>query len=281
MAIRDILVHLDPTPRCRARLELALALASAHGARVVGLYAVAAPYVPDFVPGVAPEQLREADRAKAAEAERAFREAAGRAGVEHEWRGPDGRPLGLADVIDEVVVHARHADLAIVGQHDDDDALGLVPADLPDQVLLDAGRPVLVVPYAGQFRSVGERVMVAWNASREATRAVHDALPLLRAAKKVVVLAVNPGEAPGAGHGEIPGADISAHLARHGVKAEAEHVHADDIQVGDMLLSRAADEGVDLIVCGGYGQPRLREVVLGGVTRHLLKQMTVPVLFSH
>jgi nucleotide-binding universal stress UspA family protein len=149
-------------------------------------------------------------------------------------------------------------------------------------VILGVGRPVLVIPHSGEFPVIGERVLVAWDASRLATRAVNDALPLLESAREVVVMAVNPRTEEGErGHGEIPSADICLHLARHGVRAEAQHLYADDLGVGPLLLSRAIDEGIDLIVCGAYGHARWREIVLGGVTRHLLEHMTIPVLMSH
>jgi nucleotide-binding universal stress UspA family protein len=145
---------------------------------------------------------------------------------------------------------------------------------------MGAGRPVLIVPYVGTFKTLGQRVLVAWNASREATRAVNDALPLLERASSVRVLSVNPRRGI-AGHGPIAGADMSLHLARHGVRVEAAAVNTDDVRVDDMLLSQAADAGADLIVMGAYGHSRLGEYVLGGATRHLLRQITVPVFMSH
>jgi nucleotide-binding universal stress UspA family protein len=122
--------------------------------------------------------------------------------------------------------------------------------------------------------------MVAWNARSEAVRAVNDALPLLEQAEQVDVLAINPP--PGeAGDGDIPAADICLHLARQGVKAEAQSAQAKDIDVGDLLLSRAVEENVDLIVMGAYGHSRWRETVLGGATKHVLEHMTIPVFMSH
>jgi len=121
-------------------------------------------------------------------------------------------------------------------------------------------------------------VLVAWNGSREATRAVHDALPLLRRAEKVTVLSIDPDEDA---EPRLPGADVSLHLARHGVTAQAATIAGTDVAVGDLLLSYAADHDIDLIVMGAYGHTRLREVVLGGATRTLLRHMTVPVLMSH
>jgi nucleotide-binding universal stress UspA family protein len=146
--------------------------------------------------------------------------------------------------------------------------------------VLESGRPVVVIPFIGASQPIGKRVMVAWNASREAVRAVNDAMPLLVEADTVEVLAINP-PAGDTGDGDIPCADICLHLARHGINAVAQSMQAADIKAGDLLLSRAADQGVDLIVMGAYGHSRFREIVLSGVSRHLFKHMTVPVLFSH
>jgi len=151
-------------------------------------------------------------------------------------------------------------------------------AFLPEELALGVGRPVLVVPRYGTFETVGQRVLIAWNGSREATRAVNDAIPILKMATKVTVLSVDPEGEPDR---RLPGADLALHLARHGIAAEAESTQALDIGVGDVLLSRAADLGADLIVMGAYGHSRLREMMLGGATRHLLQHMTVPVLMSH
>jgi nucleotide-binding universal stress UspA family protein len=204
-----------------------------------------------------------------------FLETLRREGLQGEWRVADGNTAAL------LALHARYADLTVLGQPNADEPFKGASADaVLVNVLLSSGRPVLAVPYAGQFERVGERVLIAWNASRESTRAVNDALPLLRGAAAVTVLAVNPKHGI-EGHGDVPAADIALHLARHGVKAEAAHTIAKDISEGDALLSYAADIGVDLIVTGGYGHSRAREMVFGGVTRTLLQEMTVPMLLSH
>jgi nucleotide-binding universal stress UspA family protein len=143
---------------------------------------------------------------------------------------------------------------------------------------LGVGRPVLVVPRYGTFERLGERVLIAWNGSREATRAVHDAIPILKRAITVTVLSIDPEvDSPP----RTPSADITLHLARHGIAAEAASTSSVDFGVGNALLSRAADLGADLIVMGAYGHSRMREMVLSGATRHLLQNMTVPVLMSH
>ena len=149
-----------------------------------------------------------------------------------------------------------------------------------ETVLFDSGRPVLAIPFAGSLPTIGKRVLVGWNASREASRALHDALPLLAKAESATVFLANPKGGLGA-HGEEPGADIARHLARHGVKVNVAKAVADDVSDSALLLNHASDMGADLLVMGAYGHSRLREFILGGVTRSLLREMTVPVLLSH
>jgi nucleotide-binding universal stress UspA family protein len=279
MTLKDILVHVDGSHHCRARLEAAAHLATRHEARLTGLFVRTAPHVPQFVmsqlgPEVAQAQRRFANEA-AGKAKALFEEVMANFSIANEFRAPEG------ELMDMLVLHARYSDLVVVGQYDRHDDNMAEERDAADHVIMDSGRPVLVIPYAGHHNTIGETVMVAWNASREATRAVSDALPILRLAKEVRVLAVNPRRNGVNGHGDIPGADIAAHLARHGVNATAEHVVARDVDAGNMLLSRASDEGVDLLVMGAYGRSRLRELVLGGATWHILHHMTVPVLLGH
>jgi nucleotide-binding universal stress UspA family protein len=248
----------------------------------VGLYPLLVPQRPRelgyFDPALLDpffESLREQARAAADEVREQFEHVARLRGLSAEWRlvpeGPDADPA----------LHARYADLTILGQLDPDrgEAEGLL-RPRPEQVTLASGRPILIVPYAGRFANVGQRVVIAWNSGREAARAVHDAMPLLVAAEAVTVLTIDPRDGP-QGHGELPGADISLHLARHGVKAQVERTVAADLPVGAVLLSRLADLGADLLVMGAYGHSRMRELLLGGATRSLLQSMTVPVLMSH
>ena len=282
MALKDLLVSVDVTPRSAARMELAARLAIQHNAHLTGLhvidipsanyfYGAAMPFVPTN-----PEEIVERIRAEAVEAakpvEAAFRECLRRNGIEGEWRLVEGPPPAT------VALHGRYMDLTIVGQPNREQ-----PQDA-DAVLvttvMTSGRPVLAVPFVGEFPTIGERVLVAWNASREAARALNDALPLLLNARQVTILAINPQRGVG-GHGDVPAADIALHLARHGLKAEAAHTVARDIADGEALLSYAADIGADLIIAGAYGHSRARELVFGGVTRTLIAEMTAPVLFSH
>jgi nucleotide-binding universal stress UspA family protein len=281
VAWKDILVHVDGGKRSATRVETAAALAAAQGAHLIGLYVHAGAALPPHVRAQLPQELLDQftaqEDATAAKIGQGFAAAAARAGVPAEWR------TGRGDPTDVMSLHARYADVVVVGQPDPDEDTAAPFAELPERLVLEAGRPVLVVPYAGRFERLGRRVVIAWNASPEASRAVHDALPLLPGAEIVTVLAVNPTNSRTGvgGHGDTPGADIALHLARHGVTAEAAHIMSDDVGIGDMLLSRAADLGADLIVMGGYGRSRLAEIVLGGATRHLFQHMTVPVLMSH
>ncbi|HVC59558.1 MAG TPA: universal stress protein [Acetobacteraceae bacterium] len=287
MAFKDILVHLDGGPRSAIRLGVAVGLARRAGAHLTGVYVVDIPSAEFFYGAAMPlaaggaervvDQMRADAVAAAAPVEAGFRELLRREGVEGGWRLVEGNLPAT------VALHARYADLTVLGQanpYEHRDGLGRGLGAVVVATLMEAGRPVLAVPFAGDFPTLGERVLVAWNASREAARAVNDALPLLREAASVTVLAVNPRRGIN-GHGDVPAADIALHLARHGVRAEAAHTVATDIPDGEALLSYAADIGADLIVCGAYGHSRARELVFGGVTRTLLAEMTAPVFLSH
>ncbi|WP_198369013.1 universal stress protein [Roseomonas rosulenta] len=281
MAFNDILVHLDGTPQATARLAVAAGLARRHQAHLTGLFVVdvtppimgAADAGSGAVLAGLIESMRAEAMAAAATVEAAFNETLRREGIAGEWRLVEGITAEL------VSLHARYADLAILGQADPAEGTASDGSVLA-AAIFESGRPVLVVPYAGSFATVGERILVGWNAGREATRAVHDALPLLEKAKSVTVTAVNPRVGLGA-HGEEPGADIARHLARHGVTVTVEHTVAPEISAADILLNRASELSADLLVVGAYGHSRLREFLLGGVTRSLLREMTVPVLLSH
>lgn len=284
MAIKDILLHLDASERCAARVDVAMGLARRFKAHLTGTYVLDIP-APEFFYGAAmpfmgagPEQIVDRMRAEAIGAagpvEQAFRDRLVREEVPGDWRLVEGNLPAT------VALHARYVDLTVVGQPNPYEPSDGSHRDVAVTVVMTSGRPVLVVPFAGQFPTIGERVLVAWNATREAARAVNDALPLLAQARLVTILAVNPRHGIN-GHGDVPAADIALHLARHGVHAEAAHTVAKDIPDGEALLSYAADIGADLIVAGAYGHSRARELVFGGVTRTLLNEMTVPVLLTH
>ncbi|HYU11247.1 MAG TPA: universal stress protein [Stellaceae bacterium] len=281
MAYKDLLVVLDADQSTGERISVAATLAARFEAHLVGLYVAMPPArraeyalldigILDIPYLTNPEKSRER-----VETTRAlFEDVTARQKVSAEWRLASGYPAGTA------ALHGRYADLITLGQLDPYDGQVDLLRARPEEVAMLAGRPVLVVPYAGHFDRVGRRVVIGWDASREAARAVNDAMRLLAGAEVVTVLTIDPEQTP-YGHGEIPGADIALHLARHGVKAQVERTVSAGIGVGNTLLSRAADLEADLLVMGAYGHSRVRELLLGGATRTVLTSMTLPVLMSH
>ncbi|WP_420474962.1 universal stress protein [Noviherbaspirillum sp. ST9] len=178
-----------------------------------------------------------------------------------------------------ISLQARYSDLVVVGQANLDEPSSTTLPDFPEFVVMNSGRPVLIVPYVGRYDAMPKRVLIAWDASTSATRAVTAAIPLLKRAQNVDVVVFNP-DSRGDAHGEMPGADIGLYLARHNVKVNVVRQKT-DIDVGNALLSIATDLGSDMIVMGGYGHSRFREILLGGVTRTVLESMTVPILMAH
>ena len=280
MGYKNILVHLDDDPRQAERIELAFGLAERFAAHLVGLHAPAVenliPAVPGApVPMAAIASVEQHRQEREAAARRRFDAAARRhPDIVGEWRGSAGLE------VEETCLSARFADLIIVGQYEPEGAPGGMSPSFAEDLVLESGRPVLIIPYAGKFGEVGKRVMVAWDGSREAARAVSDALPLLRKAENVSV-AIFGADKFNLRHGEQPGADIAAFLARHGINVEVAQQQSESEGIGEQMLSRTMDFLADLVVMGGYGHSRFRESIFGGVTKTILKSMTVPVLMSH
>lgn len=269
MDYKTLLLQVDERPRRLERVRLALHLAAAFRAHVVARFAFSESPWPLYAAAEAASVALEIDarerEAAALDAKLAFEAEARRAkGVSFEWRDASG------DLGSDAGAAARCADLVVAGQPEPGDA---VPRVAAGDLLLSAGRPVLFVPYAGRFETVGRTAVVAWNGGRESARAVADALPLLRRAGAVHVLTLGTGPAPAA--------ELGAHLGRHGVAVKLHQEAPGAIEAGEQILSRAADLEADLLVMGGYGHARLRERVLGGATRTLLESMTLPVLMSH
>ncbi|MBW9105182.1 universal stress protein [Paraburkholderia phenoliruptrix] len=278
MSFKTIVVHLDTSLSAHPRLETALSLARQFGAHLTAVFAV---FSPDprslYVMAGTAEYYREHEERRAerrAALERLFHAELLRAEVQGEWIATDESASYAVPRL------GRCADLIVAGQDNPDDAESYVGDLFPENLILTSGRPVLLVPYARNERTTGSRILVAWDGSREAARAVHDALPFMRQAKKTTVLTIN-GMYQG-GRVCVRGADIAALIARHGVPVEVTDIEtAKDDPVGEVLLSAAADSSADLLVMGGYGHARWRELMLGGATRTILKSMTVPVLMSH
>jgi len=280
MDLKTILVHLDHTDRCSARVAVAVDIARAHGSHLIallptGLYEGVIPA--DAIPTGATDFIAEsADylHRRAEEISVRFRAQVDGAGaLSHEIRLVDGT------AVDAIVKHGRSSDLIVLGQEDastksDTPTPGLVP-----QVLLRAGRPVLLVPFAGSFEAPAKNALVAWDGSRASAVAMRAALPLLATASRVTLVSCRSHGEP-KDPAQLLVGEMVRWLQRHGIRATAEQ-DVTEIDVADALLSRASDLGADLLVMGGYGHSRLRELVLGGVTRQILAQMTLQVLMAH
>jgi nucleotide-binding universal stress UspA family protein len=286
MALRDLVVLLDGTARDDTKLAVAVGLAQQHDAHLTGLCALELLLPADlsFALGGYPDlwalpefarQIESQGRTKAAMIEENFRERLRREGLRGDWAFETG-PLISA------VTHRAHAtDLVVAGQTDPDSPPPASTRTLLVDVLMTAGRPLLLIPYAGRFEAIGTHTLIGWTPTRESARAVHDALPLLVPPAKVTVLTVQSSK-PAPSTRLLPTADIAEHIARHGLDVTAARtVVSDGLSPADALLDYASDISADLLVVGGYGHSRTREMILGGVTRDLLQHMTVPVLMSH
>ncbi|WP_028220904.1 universal stress protein [Paraburkholderia oxyphila] len=285
MQYKTLLVYLDPSERAQARLDFSLTLAGRFDAHLIGLYSPFAPEAREYftVAGCAPyyNDYCNARRAQQEAAEESFRHALRRAGMEGEW-------IGFDDYAEQPIIRrSRHADLLVAGQAAPDDEAHSLRARFLEGVVMTSGRPVLVLPYAGALRPVGDSIVIAWDGSREAARAVHDAMALLPGAKRVTMLHIGTPAASGVATSGVATsdariADLDAMLARHAVNVDFAQCMSDsDETAGDTLLSWVATSGCDLVVAGAYGHPHWRERLLGGVTRALLESATVPVLLSH
>jgi nucleotide-binding universal stress UspA family protein len=275
--IKDIVVNLSLGDGRDPAAEFAVSTAATLDAHLAALAFTYEPFVPAMDMGAIPSDLieiqREENERRSTTAIGRFDELARRNRISAETRNIDSSSSTAADTFARI---ARRFDLSIVSQprpeSSGSDALFVEAA------LFGSGRPVLVVPYIQKAGLKLDRVMVCWDGSRAAARATADALPLLARAGTTEVVTVTDGSGD---QDEIPGVDFAQHLARHGIKVELKRIVRGDIDVADVILSYAADSSADLIVMGGYGHSRLREFVLGGATRGLLKSMTAPTFMSH
>jgi len=284
MPIRDILVCLDSSAAAEGRLRLAFALARSRKANLTALYVLPEPRITAPPIGLGPVppsaaawtppvagSAREPERAD--EAETLFRRGLRSAALDGEWYLLDERDLvGFVEF-------ANTVDLVILGQQPPG-APSDSGAPAPDSIITEVGRPVLIVPDAGSFETAGRRALIAWDGSREAARALNDALPLIESAEAVTVLHIGMGETQL--ERARPVLDrVVRHLQRHAVKAIGEETPRGNVAISDLLLSRAANLGTHVIIASAYHHSPLREALLGGVSRDLLRHMTVPVLMAH
>jgi nucleotide-binding universal stress UspA family protein len=275
--IKDILVNLPVGSQSDAAVNYAISAANAFDSHLTGLAVVYDPVVPGSVlDGLSADIVAtfRAQNERAGESAVAkFDEAARRAGISAESQM---QKVELSILEEAFARHARRFDLSVVGQIEP--GKNAPEEILPETVLFGSGRPVLVVPYIQKSGLKLDRILVCWDGSRTAARALGDAMPFLHRSKSIDVVTMTSSDGP---RDELSGGDIAHHLARHKLKVDFKRIVVKDIDVASTILSTAADLGSDIIVMGGYGHSRLREFVLGGATRGLLKAMTVPVLMSH
>lgn len=280
MPLKNIAVFVDVSRASFVRVTYAVRLALRYHAHLVGIFVVPFGWTHD--PSASFIRGREAIRAlierqKAQElrttatASERFENTAGREGVSFEFR-----MIRAADISDDALFHSLHADLVLVGHPK--------PGGLPDDwsaesLMLATGVPVLIVPNNWTAGTIAENILVAWNASREARRAITDAIPLLQRARTVSIVVVDAQT--NARHGQEPGADIALYLSRHGVNVTVEQLRSDGRSIAHTIMDRALLVAADLIVLGAYSHSRSREALFGGVTRSLLKTAAIPLFIAH
>jgi nucleotide-binding universal stress UspA family protein len=275
--IKDIVLPLEIGAPRDAACDFAISVSAAFNAHLAAIGFAYEPMLPPMdtvspLPSDILDVEREANRKAASDAIARFEEAARLAGISVESRLVEASVSGATNVFGSI---ARTFDLSVVGQAD--------PKSMRDGLMIegalfDSGRPVLVVPYIQRTGLKLDRVTACWDGSRNAARAINDAMPFLVRAKAVDVITIDAGRDR---TGEIKGVDLAQHLARHGLNVDLRRINAGDVDVPNVILSDAADRDTDFIVMGGYGHSRLREFVFGGATRGILSSMTVPTLMSH
>ncbi len=279
MSYKTVLVHVDETSRSNFRIKIAAEIAMLDGAHLIGTAVTGVSrfiYQDGNISASDPNLTIHLNflRERAEKATTNFNKTVSELGLSSYESAIANDEAGGG-----IGLQARYSDLVVLGQTNRDEPSPSVLPDFPEYIVMNAGRPVLIIPYTSDVTTVAKRPLISWDASRESTRAVTDAIPLLKRADIVQVAIFNSKAQPDA-HGEQPGADIALFLARHGVKVEVS-VHKTSTDIGNALLSLSHDLDSDMIVMGGYGHSRLREMIMGGVTRTVLESMTVPVFMSH
>jgi nucleotide-binding universal stress UspA family protein len=270
MGFKDILVSVDASDRGRERMEFAIRLAQRHRAHLVGYYTspTTGLLTGEALPHGTPPETAAESLAEAAE--QSFQEHLDLYGLQGSWL------LSADPVAADVVRRIRVVDLAILGLGDPDRAARDPQGFAIEDMVLDCGRPVLGVPVANVPAQPGRCVLIAWDGSREASRALNDALPLIGEAEQAVVLTVDADPRTA-----LPGELAAEHLRRHGINARAQQAESGGLDIGGAILAQCDYLHADLVVAGAYGHSRISEAVLGGASRSLLRQMMVPVLISH
>lgn len=279
MQFKNILVYLDRGASNVERVNSALAIAKAHNAHLTGVVVNALPASSILQKlGLSKgEAIMEQARVNAQTIVERFLMQAEKEGVEVDTRiieCLEGKaPEKLARM-------ARIFDMSIMRQANPDKENASFITELSEEVMFSSGRPVFFMPYIGAHSIPCRKGLIAWDGSKAATRAVHDALPLLETMDKVVILVVDPQNIEHYAETK-PGDELSRHLTAHGIKNSVSRIPKGDASTSTVILNELSNTGADILVMGGYGTPKLREVMLGGVTRTLFECMTVPVFMSH
>lgn len=266
MTIKRILFLLDDSPRNDTRLDAAIGLARTHAASITGLYVIThSSYVP---------QGQDAGtRALACQA--SFNKKMQQAGLESDWIGVDTKVVG-ARLSVEVVHYAYFHDLIVLGQPELESPDNRITAELAERIVFGAGRPVLFIPYAGEFSHIGEHVMIAWKAGRECVRTIADALPVLDKAVEIRIMEVNWTDEP-----DSDCLSLCTYLQSHGITAAPDRIVAETVSVGDAILNRVSVQGADLLIMGAYAHRLMGATTFGEVAQHIMKYMTLPVMVAH
>ena len=277
---KTFVVSLNDTGNLDHLLDTCSSLASHHGAHVSGVYIIPSVEVYAVYGGIAMADVvddqRQRYQAMAIEVREKFERTMALNSLSYDWRELDAISSSIGR---EFAQQCRLADLVMIGQVVADTSCGVEPG-FAEYVVMEAGRPVLLLPRGKSFKSIGNKVLMGWNGAKEAARACFDALPLLSADSEVDIVWVDPQKQSGLA-GNLPGAELATTFARHNIRVTSEPMPTADSDVGNALLTRAGDSGADLLVMGAYGHSRVREFVFGGATEHVLNNMTVPVLMSH
>ena len=279
MEIKNLLLHLDHSKGCRNRLEIAFGLARDFEAKILGLFVVPDYVVPSYVEAqISVDLITDVTEKAIARAEETlvdYRKLAEKAGVKMDAQVVEGQ------VIPILREHTKYTDLLLLGQDQPDDPDN-ASYGLADALLFEGACACVVVPHSGKLAVPGKRVLVTWNASRESARALHEAMPFLHRAEEVVVLSSEPDGADSEiARGHPHAQELANFLESHGIESTSSGIADVDMSTSDAILGQAADMKADLIVMGAYGHTRLREIILGGVTRDLLKRTPVPLLLAH
>ena len=279
MDIKNLLLHLDHSTGCLNRLDTAFALAHEYDAAISGLFVVPDYVVPSYVEAqISVDLITDVTEKAIARAEETL--------ADYRRRADEAKVDFKAEVVEGQVIpilreHSKYTDLLLLGQDNPEDPDN-ASYGLADALLFEGASPCMMVPHSGKLATPGQRVLLTWNASRESARALREALPILQRASTIVVLSSEPDDGDtDVARGHPHAAELARFLDSHGIETVSSGISDVDLSPSEAILGQAADMNADLIVMGAYGHARLREIILGGVTRDLLKQSTVPLFLAH